>query len=69
MQDIYRIEKQKTIPINQKEIYFPKNDGNIIFNEEITLLGDNVDGIYDNNRLRLIIHKDKDLIDIFVASY
>ncbi len=69
MQDIYRIEKQKTIPINRKEIYFPKNDGNIIFNEEITLLGDDLDGIYDNNRLRLIIHKDKDLVHIFIASY
>ena len=69
MQDIYRIEKQKTIPINRKEIYFPKNDGNIIFNEEISLLGDDLDGIYDNNRLRLIIHKDKDLVHIFIASY
>lgn len=69
MQEIYRIEKQKTIPINQKEIYFPTNDGNIIFNEEITLLGDDANGIYDNNRIRLIIHKDKNLIDIFSASY
>ena len=69
MQEIYRIEKQKTIPINQKEIYFPTNDENIIFNEEITLLGNNANGIYDNNRIRLIIHKDKDLIDIFSASY
>lgn len=69
MQEIYRIEKQKTIPINQKEIYFPTNDGNIIFNEEITLLDDDSKGIYDNNRIRLIIHKDKNLIDIFSASY
>ncbi len=64
----FKIEKNKTIPINKKDIIFPTND-NIIFDEEITLLGENIKDIYVENKIRLIIHKDTDLIDVFFASF
>ena len=49
-------------------MFFSTKD-NIIFDEEITLLDENVKNIYIDNRVRLIIHKDTDLIDVFFASY
>lgn len=64
--NVYKIEKEKTIPISEKEITFSFKKGTILFDEEITI---NVDGIYDNNRLRLIIHKEVDTIDIFISAY
>lgn len=65
---IFKIEKNKTIPINKKDIIFPIKN-NIIFDEEITLLDENIPKNYTENRIRLIIHKDVDLIDVFYASY
>lgn len=67
-ENIFRIEKNKTIPINKNDISFSTKE-NIIFDEEITLLDENVKNIYAENRVRLIIHKDTDLIDVFFASY
>ncbi len=64
----FKIEENKTIPINKKDILFPTND-NIIFDEEITLLGENIKDIYAENKIRLIIHKDIELIDVFFASF
>lgn len=63
--NVFVIVDNKTIPINKKEIYFSTKEG-ILFDNEIII---NVDGIYDNNRLRLIIHEEEDIVDIFTASY
>lgn len=62
---VFIIVENKTIPINKKEIYFSTREG-ILFDNEIII---NVDGIYNNNRLRLIIHEEEDIVDIFTASY
>ena len=52
-ENIFRIEKNKTIPINKNDISFSTKE-NIIFDEEITLLDENVKNIYAENRVRLI---------------
>ena len=62
---VFIIVENKTIPINKKEIYFSTREG-ILFDNEIII---NVDGIYNNNRLRLVIHEEEDIVDIFTASY
>ncbi len=64
--DIFKIEKEKNIPISDKEIMFSFDKGSILFDEEITI---NVDSIYEDNRVRLIIHKEEDTIDIFRAAF
>lgn len=62
---VFIIAENKTIPINKKEINFSTREG-VLFDNEIIV---NVDDIYTNNRLRLIIHKEEDIVDIFTASY
>ena len=49
-----------------EEISFSLDKGTVLFDEEIVI---NTDGIYDNNRLRLIIHKEVDTIDVFISAY
>lgn len=62
--NVYHIEKDKTIPILESEIELPTK--NNIFDEEITI---NVDGIYIDNRIRLVINKKQDYISIYTASF
>lgn len=42
---------------------------NIFKIEEITLLDETLQNIYAENRIRLIIHKNTNLIDVFFTSY
>jgi len=63
-ENIYKIEKEKIIPILESEILLPiKNN---IFDEEITI---NVDGIYIDNRIRLVINKKQHYISVYSASF
>lgn len=64
--NVFKVEKEKTIPVRNEEISFSLDKGTVLFDEEIII---NTDGIYDNNRLRLIIHKEVDTIDIFISAY
>lgn len=64
--NVFKVEKEKTIPVMDEEISFSLDKGTVLFDEEIVI---NTDGIYDNNRLRLIIHKEIDTIDVFISAY
>lgn len=64
--NVFKVEKEKTIPVMDEEISFSLDKGTVLFDEEIVI---NTDGIYDNNRLRLIIHKEVDTIDVFISAY
>ena len=62
----YKLEKDKIIPI-MVDVDFPKLPiENNLFDEEITI---DTDGIYIDNRIRLIIHKEKDCIEIYSANF
>lgn len=64
--NVFKIEKEKTIPVIDEEINFSLSKGTVLFDEEITI---NTEEIYDNNRLRLIIHKEVDTINVFISAY
>lgn len=61
----YTISKTKTIPI-PKEAMTSISKEKILFDDEIVI---NVDNIYENNRVRLIIYETENDAEILVASY
>lgn len=63
--DIYKVESNKTIPILEPFKSELPSENNL-FDEEITI---STNGLYDDNRIRIIIYQEDDIINIFTASF
>lgn len=62
---IYIINEEKTIPVNEL-LKIIKLDGELLFDEEITIFED---GIYQDNKIRIIIEESKNYINVFSADF
>lgn len=63
--NIYIINKEKTIPVNDL-LKIIKLDGKILFDEEITIFED---GIYQDNKIRIIIEDSENYVNVFSADF
>ena len=64
--DIYKIQRDKIIPILKDYISNLPTENNV-FDEEIIF--NNSNGIYVDNRIRVIIHQEKDFFVMYDASF